>query len=111
MECVAKLLKKVEKSLDRSICLSLSHCQLRAEDILSGAWMWKREEKYATVASENDIAPIRRHIKIPFRKFKCAIKFNLHLLKHLRNRDFPKYTLFYNRDTPAIRVSRIVWGH
>lgn len=56
------------------------------------------------------ISHLRRHIKIPFRKFKCAIKFNLHLSKHLRNKDFPKCTLFYNTDTPAIRVSRIVWG-
>jgi hypothetical protein len=59
---IVKLLRKVEKkTLDRSICLALSHCQPRAEDILSGAWMWEWEEKYATATTENDIAPPTSH--------------------------------------------------
>jgi hypothetical protein len=55
------LLKKVKKNSTGALHVAISLSELRAEDILSGAWMWKWEEKYATAASENDIAPPTSH--------------------------------------------------
>lgn len=108
IECVAKFLKKVEKILDRSICLCACYLIVsRQRKTFWAAPGCGNGRKSMQPPPQRMISHLRRHIKIPFRKFKCAIKLNLHLLRHLQQR-FSKMCNFYNRDTGnPTRLNRV----